>query len=250
MVSVVGQLETLLEPTNSNGFVVFASMASLSVTHGPRAGDELAKLVDHFSTLSSVTNVLMPTFPRHRGHEALDLDNETSSNGLLSERFRRNFPLNRTLSSYFPFTVNGPDVEEILSLEPEDAWGDGSLYEWIESNDLDIITIGLPSYVCSVQHRAEHLNRSLIPYRSEVQRVNKIKVRGRLREVSERLLARKPSYEVDFRAISPLLESIGQRISNDSGIMMSRVSAKQKIKLVSEQLQSNPLAFAELKGNT
>lgn len=246
--SLVGQLETILEPINNKGFVVFASMASLSVTHGPRAGDELAKLAAYFSALSSVTNVLMPTFPRHRGHETLDLDNEASTNGLLSERFRQNFPLNRTLSSYFPFTVNGPDVQEILSLEPADAWGDGSLYAWIQSNDLDIVTIGLPPYVCSVQHRAEHLNRSLIPYRSEVQRVNTIRIRGRLREVSERLLARKHPYEVDFRAIAPLLESIGQRISSDSGIIMSRVSAKQKIKLVSEQLRSNPLAFAELKG--
>ena len=238
------EMEDFLTARDSKGFVVFSSTAPIVARFASDAEREIRRLTDLFVELSAEVNVLMPSFPRNNTGSITDLDQEPSTNGILAESFRLRFPKNRTVSRFFPFTVSGPDAETLFALRPEDVWGDKSLYWWIESNNLDIVTIGLPPYVCSVQHRAEHLNQNLLPYREQLQRAGEVLVRGERGMLRETLLARKKGVDVDFRPISPLLQQHGQRISKESGILLSSMSAKKKITLVSDQLKRNPVVFA------
>ena len=241
--SFITAVERFLSLSDSTGFVVFSSTAPIGASFGSEADREIDRLVDFFAELSETFNVLMPTFPRSTLEAVVDLDQEPSTNGLLTERFRLRFPRNRTVSRFFPFTVSGPDAERLFSLRPEHAWGEGSLYSYVESHDLAIVTIGLPSYVCSVQHRAEYLNRDILPYRSQVCRASEVAVRGATEIVHENLLARKEGVNVDFRPISPMLEAAGQIKSVVAGIVLSSISAKKKIDLVSKSLRENPEIF-------
>lgn len=243
MVSLHKEMEDILTAHDSKGFVVFSSMAPIVAKFASDAEGEIRRLTDLFVELSGAVNVLMPSFPRDKPGALLDLDQEPSTNGILTESFRLRFPKNRTVSRFFPFTVSGPDADTLFTLRPEHAWGNGSLYSWIESNDLDIVTIGLPPYVCSVQHRAEYLNRELLPYRQQLQRAGELLVRGEREMVRETLLVRKKGVEVDFKPMSPVLQEHKQIISNQSGIVLSSMSAKKKITLVSDQLKKNPLVF-------
>lgn len=243
--SLGNELKEFLNDHDSNGFVVFSSAAPIVAKFGSGAKLEIQRLADLFSELAEFVNVLMPSFPKSNSVSTINLDQEPSKNGLLTEEFRLRFPRNRTPSRFFPFTVSGPDAQTLFALRPVHAWGDGSLYSWIESKNLDILTIGLPPYVCSVQHRAEFLNRQILPYRSEIQVTSELIVRGEREILKETLLERKRGIEVDFRPVSDALLAHGQRIANASGIVLSSMSAKAKIAVASELIKSDPLIFAQ-----
>lgn len=248
--SLANCLERVLEPgRESNGFVVFSSAAPLISLYGKDSAIEIDKLINLFDDVAKDTNVLLPSFPRPESPGVINLDTAKSANGLISERFRSSHSLNRTKSSYFSFTAIGPDQDHIASLSPQYAWGPGSAYEWIESQDLNIITIGLPTYVCSVQHRAEYLNKDHISYRQEVTRENTVVWRESTFNLKETLFARRKGFEVDFRPIEPLLSNIGQVRLEHRGIVISRVSAKLKIMLASTMLERNSNVFLRQHSN-
>lgn len=242
--SLANRLERVLEAgRESNGFVVFSSAAALISLYGKDSDNEIDNLINLFDDVAKDTNVLLPSFPRLASPGVINLDTAKSANGLISERFRSSHSLNRTKSSYFSFTAIGPDQDHIASLSPQHAWGPGSAYEWIESQDLNIITIGLPTYVCSVQHRAEYLNKEHISYRQEVTRENAVVWRESTLKLKETLFARREGFEVDFRPIEPLLGGIGQVRLQHQGIVISCVSAKLKVQLASSMIERNSTVF-------
>ena len=240
MVMLRHVLEDWLSIDKTQGIVVFSSAAPLYSRYGSDAVAQVQSLNDFFSETSTRTNVMMPSFPRLIGKSPVNLDVEQGTNGLLAEDFRRRFPGNRTASRFFPFTVAGPDETQLFGLRPDNVWGEGSLYSWIESHDLQIVTIGLPPYVCSVQHRAEFLQRSKVPYREELSTSGEVIIRGKREILSETLLARIEGVEVDFRPLAKLFEENGQRVLKSDGIVISSISAKTKISLVSEAIEQNP----------
>ena len=241
MVILRSVVNDFISQRDTKGVVVFSSMAPIFAKFGPNGMDQVRSLVDYFSELSDGVNVLMPSFPEVRNDSVINLDKEPSTNGLLTEKFRERFPLNRTVSRFFPFTVRGPDQAELFKLRPSNVWGEGSLYSWIEANNLEIITIGLPPYVCSVQHRAEFLQRKILQYRHEVQRMGEVVVRGQREMLRETLMVRRQGFDVDFRPLSQLFERNGQRISNQAGLVLTSISARAKISLVSQAIADNPL---------
>lgn len=246
MVTVQARLEKLMaEFPSPRGYAVFSSASPLFHLWGREAQIEIERILRFFSELSATTNILMPTFPVELSLDRVNLDTERSSNGFISEEFRKRFPQNRTVSRYFPFSVAGPDAEFLFSLRPKHAWGDGSLYEWIENNDLKIVTIGLPTYVCSVQHRVEYVYRDAIDYRREARKSNQLLVRGEEVVAEETLLARKNGVEVDFRPISASLPAAGQRLDKTSGITVSVISARLKLELAGKMLSRNPRVFVK-----
>jgi hypothetical protein len=129
-------------------------------------------------------------------------------------------------------------------MEPEHVWGDGSLYEWIETNDSTIVTIGLPPYVCSFQHRAEFLERENISYREFIQRSGLITVRGEEKQTTETLFASKKNSIGDFRPMGPFMHLAGVEIKSSSGITVSAVSAKRKLKLARSLIRLNNYVFS------
>lgn len=242
--SIAAKIERFLADGSDFGQVIFSSVAPIAAMHGARVHEEIGDLVTLLASMSKNRNILIPAFPRPSSDKTLNLDTTPSINGVLSEGLRKLFPFNRTLSRFFPFTAIGPSKDELFTLRPKDAWGEGSLYEWIERNDLDIVTIGLPSYVCSVQHRAEYLEQNVITYRAPIERTGTVVIRNETLDVTEKLLARLPGYEVDFRPLQPLLAEAGQVSQIIDGILVSRISAKVKLSIARSCINADPDFFA------
>jgi aminoglycoside N3'-acetyltransferase len=223
--------------------VVFSSMAPIVSLEPESASRNISELARYFQDLSKSRDVLMPSFTPGYGGAVLNLDSATSRNGLLSEFFRAQHPLNRTVSAFFAFTAVGPSQDHLFTLEPEHAWGEGSLYEWIEQNDSTIVTIGLPPYVCSFQHRAEYLEMERVSYRHLVNVSGTVKIRGRQRQLSETLFARNAGVSVDFRPICPSLPQADIHVSSSAGVTVSAISARKKLELARNLIQSNNSIF-------
>lgn len=93
------------------------------------------------------------------------MDRERGTTGLLNELLRLTSGSCRTASAFFSFACLGPQAEELAQLRPDDAWGDGSIYEWMEIHDAHCLMIGVQRTQCSYLHRLEWLRKELIPYR-------------------------------------------------------------------------------------
>jgi aminoglycoside N3'-acetyltransferase len=229
--------------------VVFSSMASVIASDPSSATENIKGLAEYFQQLSKARDVLMPSFTNGYQEGVINLDVVPSSNGILAESFRERNPQNRTVSAFFSFTAVGPSQDLLFSLAPQHVWGEGSLYEWIEHTDSTILTIGLPPYVCSFQHRAEYLEARSISYRTFIERSGSLSVRGVKRQTTETLFARKPNVHVDFNAMSAHLHLAGIEIASSSGITVSAVSAKRKLDLARSLIQSNSSIFLSRKAD-
>jgi len=225
--------------------VVFSSTASMHSHFREKTGNHLLNLCDYFQDISSSRDVLIPSFPKGAVENFIDLDSRQSANGMLSEAFRERFAHNRTRSAFFPFTVVGPSSESLFRLEPRHAWGAGSVYEWLESNDAVIVTIGLPIYVCSFQHRAEFLEKDKVHYREFITMEGTLNVRSTNFAFRETLFARRAGVNVDFRPITPFLSEVGQIVEKFDNITISSVSSRRKLNLVREMIRADPGAFVK-----
>lgn len=250
MAGVIADIKAVLSKYDSQTpLVVFSSMAPAIAADPGSARKNVEHLTAHFQELSNTRDVLMPSFTNGYQDEALNLDIAPSRNGILAESFRERNPKNRTLSAFFSFTAVGPSQNLLFSLEPKHVWGEGSLYEWIETTDATIMTIGLPPYVCGFQHRAEYLERENISYREFIQRSGSIIIRGHEKQTTEILFARRGTANVDFRPISTHLHLAGIEIASSSGITVSAVSAIRKLELARSLIQSDRSIFLNRKAD-
>src|SRR3989304_2783134 len=94
------------------------------------------RLLDVIVDTAGGRSLLMPTFTGGFIDGLCNLDNESSSTGVLSECFRKRPGIRRTLSAFFSFAVSGTAMDEVINLKPAHAWGEGSLYEWMEQSDV------------------------------------------------------------------------------------------------------------------
>jgi aminoglycoside N3'-acetyltransferase len=223
--------------------VIFSSMAPVIAADPGSARKNIEDITAHFQQLSNTRDVLMPSFTNGYQDGAINLDLAPSRNGILAESFRERNPKNRTLSAYFSFIAVGPSQNLLFSLEPKHVWGDGSLYEWMEKTDSTILTIGLPPYVCSFQHRAEYLERDKISYREFIQRSGFITIRGARKLTTETLFASKMGSVGDFRPMGAFMHLAGVETKSSSGITVSAVSAKRKLELARSLIRSNNSIF-------
>ena len=244
MARVIRDIEAVLSDYDAQTpLVVFSSMAPVIAADPASAIENIKCLADYFQHLSKARDVLMPAFTKGYQGGTINLDVAPSTNGILAESFRERNPQNRTVSAFFSFTALGPSQDLLFSLGPKHVWGEGSLYEWIEVNDATILTVGLPPYVCSFQHRAEYLEARSISYRDFIERSGYLTVRGVRRQTHEILFARKPYANVDFRPMDAHLHLAGIEIASSSGITISAVSAKRKLELARSLIRSNSSIF-------
>lgn len=187
----------------------------------------------------------MPTFTDGYRDGRLDLDKTPGKSGAISELHRTSGFAHRTKSAFFSFAVSGPDAERLAALEPRDAWGDGSLYDWMESSNAHLVMLGVPKSFCSFIHRAEWLMRERLPYRVLKEFSGEIIVGGRSQRLTERLFVRDSEIGVEnaWSRHEPVLERSGMRsVALGSG-EMSEMGARHMLATLMPVLEADPYSF-------
>ncbi len=226
--------------------VVFSAMFPFMRYLGGNADGFCTELIDILQENSA--SLFMPTFVSFSG-DVCNLDTEVSTTGALTEIFRKRSDTERTLSAFFPFSVSGDDRDEVCALEPADAWGDSSLYEWFEQNDAYILTLGCHTTHCSFTHRVEWLCKEIITYRYDKDFVNKIIYKGKERLLNERLFVRQlePEPVNDWTWATNTFLRNGMQIVNIEGIKLSLMNAKNKIETLLPLVKADPLVLLKNK---
>ena len=191
--------------------------------------------------------LLMPAFTSGFKDGILNLDLEPIISGVLSEMLRRTTGARRTMSAFFSFVCLGPDAPALESLRPRDAWGDGSLYEWMEKRDAYFLMIGTPKTQYSFLHRLEWLVRDKIPYRYIKEFSGKVRYLGKEETLRERLFVRdlhaniKNTWEYQV----PLLEQNGMRSYPVGSSFITSVGARATINALLPVITRDPFAFLQ-----
>lgn len=188
-------------------------------------------------------SLLMPTFTSGYKNGICNLDEEPSTTGVLSEMFRRHPLAQRTLSAFFPFNIVGPDTQEVAGLQPEDVWGEGSLYEWMEKQNVHFLMLGTHPTHCSYIHRMEWLNREKINYRYRKAFEGALIRNGERIPMREHLFVRSltPPVVNDFTVLFPVLCQGGMRDIVLDGVHIAHMRAHGMKKVVMDSLERDPL---------
>lgn len=210
------------------------------------ATDLCARIMDKFAGRT----LLMPTFTSGFNAQGIcDLDSLPSQTGVLSETFRECSGVQRTRSAFFSFAVFGPNATALASLNPKEAWGAGSLYEWLYIHDAAILTLGLHPTHCSYTHYAEWLERQHITYRFNKSFSGTILHEQVAITHTETLFVRQhaPTPVNDFTWLLPAYLAAGMQVSQPHGYPLSCISAQAKINTVITFLNKDPLALISNK---
>jgi len=180
--------------------------------------DVLNLLISRFSR----RGLLMPSFSSgFDNHGRCDLDRTPSKSGILSETMRSRKDVVRTLSAWFSFTVMGSCVTEVSELMPVEAWGEGSLYEWMEYNNVCFLALGTHPTHFFYPHRLEWLAKDILTYRFNKTISGVLARNGKEYKVNETLFVRKrhPVEKFnDFTKLMPFLKESGMRTTSVLGV--------------------------------
>ena len=222
--------------TDDRPVVVSAAMWPLLKTMGRKDPGAVYEVLELLIDLYGQRGLLMPCFSA--GFDAqgrCDLDQVPSSTGVLSEAMRGRPGTVRTLSAWFSYLALGPCVQEVAELVPVEAWGAGSLYEWMEDRDVCFLLLGTHPTHCSYLHRLEWLARDVLTYRFN-KSISGILVRdGQARQVKETLFVRQldPVEAVnDFTKLMPYLRAGGMREASVAGVSLSAYEARSLLNSV------------------
>lgn len=242
-------ISKLIESHSS--IVVYSSTTQLSLA-AKGSPDTLARqFVSRLLEVASGKNILMPTFTAgYDLNDYLSLDQAKSQTGLISQNFLSRRETSRTLSAFFSFAVQGPRKSELLELKPAEAWGKGSVYDWIFENDALIITVGLNPTHCSFTHYAEFLTQSKINYRTKKVFRGQLERDAILHNMEEVLLVRSasPPIKNDFTWLAPHFLAAGQKVESAGGVIVSSMSARKKISVIMPFLSEDPNALISHEG--
>jgi len=174
--------------------------------------------------------LMMPSFTGGYKNGVCNLDLEPSSTGALSEFFRKMPDVKRTLSAFFSFAVFDDDTalsHEILNLKPTNAWGEGSVYHWMEEKNVHFLMLGVHPTHCSYLHRMEWLAKDKIIYRHDKSFQGTIIRENTKINMSEILYVRAPKPEAinDFTTILPVLKNNGMKQNFIDGVSISHMRA-------------------------
>lgn len=192
--------------------------------------------------IGSDRSLLMPTFASGYKDGICNLDEEPSTTGVLSELFRK-YPLSRrTLSAFFSFNILGPHTKEVICLQPKDIWGDGSLYEWMEKQDVHFLMLGTHPTHCSYLHRMEWLNEDKITYRYRKTFTGTLIRDGERIPMMENLFVRSltPPVINDFTVILSYLRRGGMSAIILDGVHVAHMRAKSMKKVYMDLLEKDP----------
>jgi len=212
------------------------------------SGKELSKEI--LSILNEILDgrtLLMPAFASGFKDGVCNLDNDPSYTGALSEYFRMQPGTRRTVCPFFSFAVNGTDSEELVELCPKDAWGRGSLYDWMYDNDVKIVTIGTHPTHCSFSHYAEWVMRDLISYRYSKEFSGSVIHEGRKFDVNFNMFVRRlePMAINDFTWLLKKYKENGMQHRTVEGVSISSMNSKRKIDLITGMIEKDPLVLVK-----
>ena len=232
-------------PTSPVSLAVFS--ASWTIARALRQSpDEVAReFCANLLTAFPSTTIMMPTFTAGFGDKGIcDLDVEPSKTGVITEHFRTRPHVRRTRSAFFSFAVSGPRAGELVDLEPQEAWGAGSLYAWMFEEDTTILTVGLHPTHCSFSHFAEWQCRDRIPYRINKSFHGILRVEKRETQWSELLFVRngEPAPINDFTTALPDYLEHGMKVRDVGGVQLSTIGARTKASVLTERLRQDPFA--------
>lgn len=205
----------------------------------PAAVDELLEVL---LEAAGHRTVLMPTFARGYVDGVCNLDDEPSLTGVLTERFRTRPGVRRTLSAFFPFSVLGDATGEVIELQPGHAWGEGSLYEWMERRDVCFLKLGTHPTHSSYLHRLEWLARDVVRYRFDKTFTGTIVRDGVSRPITETLFVRQldPPVINDFTGLVPILQAAGMQEQSPRGVSIVSYRPQPVIERVLPLLRQDP----------
>lgn len=222
--------------------VVFSSAWPFLKEMGQNDMVAVERLLDVIVDAAGDRSLLMPTFTGGFIDGLCNLDNESSSTGVLSECFRKRPSIRRTLSAFFSFAVSGTAIDEVINLKPAHAWGEGSLYEWMEQSDVCFLMLGTHPTHSSYLHRLEWLVRDVINYRFDKVFSGTI-IRERFSiNIIETLYVRKLSPPVvnDFTVLLPFMNSAGMKTVTINGVSIASYHAKAALAQLLPAIQKDP----------
>lgn len=243
------RLEKFLSPlagflavSDDRPVAVFSATWPLARAFG-LSGETLCRdLHDLLGEILGDRTLMMPCFTAGFVDGVCNLDHEPSRTGALTEYFRRQPGVRRSVCPFFSFAVRGPDSSEIVALRPRQAWGHGSLYEWMHERDAHIVTLGVHPTHCSYSHYAEWLQRDNLPYRKRKTFSGEL-VHEKIRYTYEtELLVRRGDRELvnDFTWLLEKYLERGMNLSTLEGISVSEFGARAKIDVIVSELERDP----------
>jgi aminoglycoside N3'-acetyltransferase len=206
----------------------------------PGVVDELLQVI---IDVAEKRTLLMPAFTGGYRDGICDLDITPSSTGVISEAFRLKQETVRTLSAFFSFSVSGAAIDQVKNLMPADAWGEGSVYHWMELNNARFLMLGTDPTHCSYLHRIEWLLRDVIPYRYEKIFTGVLRRDGKSIQSQEKLLVRslKPEAMNDFTPLKGLLKSAGMLAATVQGVPIYLYDVQLVLRSVLPAMRNDPL---------
>lgn len=238
----------LIIPYDTRPIIVYSAIWPFTIAM-KRNADDISQMILEalLERISLKQSVFMPTFTEGYKNGICDLDNEPSKTGYLTECFRKTKGVSRTLSAFFSFAVAGPDMAEVTELRAIEAWGKGSLYEWLHIKNAHIVTIGTHPTHCSFTHRAEWLAKDIIKYRIEKAFKGTIVKGGNCISLEENLFVRKgdPAAINDWTWLLETYLKNGMKVYDFNGISISSMDAKKKMDLIIPILQKDSLALVK-----
>jgi len=186
--------------------------------------------------------LLMPTFTTGYKDGKLNLDYAPSSTGIITESFRLRKGIFRSCSAFFSFSVRGDEKGEIMMLRPRDAWGNGSIYHWMELNNARVINFGTHPTHSSYFHRLEWLARDYINYRIEKLFSGELTLNGKSFNLTESLFVRESLRHIqnDFTTVLPYLRQANFKQKVINGINISAFNSKDITDVLLPILKDNP----------
>jgi aminoglycoside N3'-acetyltransferase len=196
-------------------------------------------------------DLLMPSFAEGYRDGVCNLDEAPASTGVLSEHFRRRPESLRTLSAYYSFNVLGSAKPELGGLMPLDAWGEGSVYDWMEQRNARFLMLGTHPTHCSYLHRLEWLVREQLPYRYRKPFIGTLIRGGEPIPCEETLYVRSltPPAKNDFTVLLPVLREAGMLEQPLRGISLVAYDACAARDAILPLLQGDPLLVLSNRGD-
>jgi aminoglycoside N3'-acetyltransferase len=189
--------------------------------------------------------LLMPVYTRGFVDGRIDLEREPGTTGMVNELLRTMTGTRRTASAFFSFAANGPEAAVLADLRPIDAWGKGSVFEWIEQRNARIMVIGVPWAHCSFLHRAEW--NVGVPYRTRKMFAGIARIHGRDEPLRECLYVRSldPLAENTWPELENILSTSGMRQVQLGRGHVGAMSARGLLAAIEPLLQENPFRFVK-----
>jgi aminoglycoside N3'-acetyltransferase len=235
-------LDNLL-PADSRPIVAYTGLFSI-VREFPGSSAEVpGALLSRMLNSVGDRTLLMPTYTRGFTEGRIDLDSTECNTGMMNELFRGMPGVKRTRSAFFSFAVRGQESEELALLAPRDAWGAGSVFEWIYRNDAQILMLGVPWPMCSFLHYAEW--KAQVPYRYIKTFTGECVVNGKSEHLEERLFVRSlaPPVNNEWIGLAEILLSAGMRRFRVGRGFVSTMAAQALHSVILPLLKQDPFSF-------